>query len=129
MKLCAHNRQKLVLNRTRKPSPSQKVQMEVLNGLKLSTLPSPLENKDTNIIRNNSSIFRKESEQEVEKRPIVDYNLIRCRSISCLDRSSKLPVKLAPSLHKLYSHPQEEKPALKSPLQQTIQSTAHDMIL
>ena len=61
MKLYAHNRQKLIINRTRNPSTPQKMQVQVLNGLKMTAPSPPLGNKDTNIIKNNSSIFRKES--------------------------------------------------------------------
>ncbi len=60
MKLFSNNRQKLTLNRAKKPSTPTKLSMEVINSLKFGTLTNPLANKDTNTIKpGNSSIYKK----------------------------------------------------------------------
>ena len=60
MKLFSNNRQKLILNRVKKPQTLPKVSIEVVNGCKMGSLHNPFSNKDINILKmRNSSIFKK----------------------------------------------------------------------
>jgi hypothetical protein len=59
MKFNPNNRQKLVLDRVRKTSTPQKLEIEAASGYKVAPLHAPLAHRDSNIMRLNSSIFRK----------------------------------------------------------------------